>query len=58
LRLDIDDEDLVIIAHKQRATAVGGKNSPDLHWHNIVLHASTLNASVQKNKSADAVTGD
>ena len=42
LRLDIDDENLFVIADKQRAAAVGGKNAADLNRHNFVLHASNL----------------
>src|SRR5580700_122770 len=42
LRLYSDDEDLLVVANKQRASAVGRKNSADLYGHNVVLHASNL----------------
>src|ERR1017187_2776954 len=48
LRLDVDDENFFIVAHKQRATAVGGKYAPDLHRHNIMLHATNLGHILRK----------
>jgi hypothetical protein len=38
LGFDIDDENFFIIAHKQRAPTVGGKNTPDLNRHDVILH--------------------
>ena len=54
LRLDVDDENLFVVAHKQRATAVGGKDSANLHRHHIVLHASNLGHSREKQAPATA----
>ena len=51
LRLDVDDENLLVIADKQRATAVGGKDSANLHRHHIVLHVPNLSHVRAKNKS-------
>ena len=42
LRFDVDDENFFVIADEQRATAVGGENTADLHRHHIVLHDANL----------------
>src|SRR5208283_1088206 len=50
LRFDVDDKNLLIIPHKQRATTVGGKNTPDLHRYDIALHGLNL-SHVSRNTS-------
>ena len=37
LWFDVDDKNLFVVANKQRATAVGGKNPPNLDWHDFIL---------------------
>ena len=42
LRLDVDDENLLVIADEQRAAAVGGQDSANLNGHHFVLHTLSL----------------
>jgi len=42
LRLDLDDEDLLVVAHEDGAPAVGGQNAANLDWHHFILHAATV----------------
>jgi hypothetical protein len=52
-RLDIDDEHLFIIPHKQSAPAIGGEDAPDLNRHNVILHTCyNVNSTGRKDKPA------
>ena len=46
--LDLDDEHLLVITDKNRATAVGGQDPPDLDRHNIFFHTVSLGEERQK----------
>src|SRR5687768_11289256 len=48
LRLDVDDEHLFVIANKQCAAAVGGKDAANLHGQHIVLHVVSLCGNSKK----------
>ena len=42
VELHLDDEHLFVIAHKERAPAVGGEQSTDLDLDNVLLHWRNL----------------
>src|SRR5205823_644215 len=42
VRLDVDDENLVVVADEQGATAVGGQDPANLDRHHIVLHINSV----------------
>ena len=48
VRLDVDDEDLLVIAHEEGAPAVGGQDAPNLHRNHIVLHVRSLGRNRKK----------
>ena len=52
LRLDVDDKNLLVVADKQRTTAVGREDSANLNWHNVVLHAFNLGRIARKTSPA------
>src|SRR5436190_8274059 len=46
--LYLDDEDLLVVADEDGATAVGGEDSANLNGHHVVLHHLTLLPKPQK----------
>lgn len=48
VRLDVNDEDFIIVANEQSTPAIGGKNPPNLHGHDVVLHINSVLCKIEK----------
>ena len=46
--LDLNDEDFLVVADKNRAAAIGGQNSADIDRHGIFLHTLSLGEEREK----------
>jgi hypothetical protein len=48
VRLDVDDEDFLLITDKESAPAVGWQDSTNLDRHNIILHEDSVGSNSKK----------
>jgi hypothetical protein len=50
--LDLDYEDFFVVAHEDGAAAIGREDSPNLDWHDVVLHTDSLLRELKKTSTA------
>src|SRR5207302_4663867 len=42
IRFDVDHKNLVVVPDEQRTTAIGRKDTPNLHGYHVVLHSHSV----------------
>jgi hypothetical protein len=55
--LDLDYEDFFVVAHEDGAAAIGREDSPNLDWHDVVLHTDSLLRELKKTSTAKGEAG-